>query len=165
MDDEQVAFYKVNLREIEEIGWENEGRRGFSRAISEALGRKPSSTDVMERHPFDVEVLRVPPGATPYRYHSHSAQWEYYQVIAGYGTVRHDRGRSEVEIGDCFLFKPGQAHQFTNDSTSESDLVILVGADNPIGESYHYPDQAMWIVNSPESRYVIQHPERTERRD
>ncbi len=27
-----------------------------------------------------------------------------------------------------------------------------------------HPEEATWIVNSPESRYVVQHPERTERR-
>jgi len=162
MGDEPAEFQKVNLRDLEEVGWEKEGRRGFGKMISEALGRKPDSTDLMERHPFDVEVLRVPPRETPYRFHSHSAQWEYYQVIAGSGTVRHDHGQTGIESGDCFLFKPGQAHQLINDS--HSDLVILVVADNPIGESYHYPKEAMWIVNSPESRYVVQHPERTEPR-
>ncbi len=83
-------------------------------------------------------------------------------VISGSGTVRHDHGRMVIESGDCFLFKPDQAHQLVNDS--DSDLVILVVADNPIGESYHYPEEAMWIVDSPESRYVVQHPERTEPR-
>ncbi|MGH7755874.1 MAG: hypothetical protein ACREM8_06260 [Vulcanimicrobiaceae bacterium] len=62
MSDERGKFQKVNLRDIEEFGWENEGRRGFGKEISEALGRKPDSTDLMERHPFDVEFVRVPPG-------------------------------------------------------------------------------------------------------
>ncbi|MGH7755873.1 MAG: cupin domain-containing protein [Vulcanimicrobiaceae bacterium] len=81
-------------------------------------------------------------------------------MISGSGTVRHDHGRTAIESGDCFIFKPGRAHQLINDSPA--DLVILVVADNPTGESYHYPDEAMWIVNSPESGYVVQHPTRRE---
>ena len=156
------SFRKVNLRDIPEFSWSHEGRTGFGRQISEALGRVPGSTDLMERHPFDVELLRVPPGTVPYRYHSHSAQWEFYYVLSGTATVRHHDGNAHIEAGDSFLFKPGEAHQLINDSGD--DLLIFVIADNPVGESYHYPDEAMWIVNSPESRYVVQHPERLERR-
>lgn len=69
---------KVNTNEMEEHAWSSPkgGFGGSSREVSEALGRKPASTDLMERHPFDVEILRVPPGKRPYPYHSHSAQWE-----------------------------------------------------------------------------------------
>jgi len=56
---------------------------GASKSVSEALGRKPQSTDLNERHPFDVEILRIPAGKIPYPYHSHSAQWEFYHVISG----------------------------------------------------------------------------------
>jgi hypothetical protein len=42
---------------------------GAGKEISEALGRKPKSTDLNERHPFDVEILRIPPGKAPYSYH------------------------------------------------------------------------------------------------
>ena len=56
---------------------------GYGKEISEALGRKPGSTDLNERHPFDVEICRISPGKTPYLYHSHSAQWEFYHVISG----------------------------------------------------------------------------------
>ncbi len=52
MGDEPAEFQKVNLRDLEEVGWEKEGRRGFGKMISEALGRKPDSTDLMERHPI-----------------------------------------------------------------------------------------------------------------
>ena len=33
--------------------------RGAGKEISEALGRKPQSTDLNERHPFDVEICRI----------------------------------------------------------------------------------------------------------
>ncbi len=123
---------------------------GFSKAVSEALGRDPSSTDLMQRHPFDVEIVRVPPGKAPYVYHSHSAQWEFYHVIAGSGQVRHDGGTTPIETGDAFLFKPGEAHQIFN--SGDTDLVFYCIADNPLGESTHYPDSDKFSVRSPERR-------------
>jgi uncharacterized cupin superfamily protein len=154
----QHMFQKVNVADVAEIRKTKEGRIGFRRPISEALGREPKSLDLSKRHPFDVEVLRVPPHSIPYRYHSHSAQWEYYQVISGSGIVRHAEGITPIEAGDAFLFKPGEPHQIRNDG--DEDLLVLIVADNPIGESFHYPDEAMWIVNSPGSHYVVRHPER-----
>ena len=60
--------------EIDEVAWTSPQGRfvGAGKQISEALGRKPRSHDLNERHPFDVELLRIPPGATPYPYHAHS---------------------------------------------------------------------------------------------
>jgi uncharacterized cupin superfamily protein len=129
---------------------------GASRSISEALGRKPQSLDSNERHPFDVEILRIPPGSIPYPYHSHSAQWEFYHVISGSGEVRHAEGTTEVEAGDAFLFKPGEPHQLINNS--DGDMVIYVVADNPIGESVYYHDSKKWAVRSPEWRVMRGEP-------
>lgn len=125
---------------------------GAGKEISEELGRKPSSTDLNERHPFDVEISRIPPGKSACPYHSHSAQWEFYHVISGRGSVRHKDGTTAIETGDAFIFKPGEAHQIINNS--EQDLIIYVVADNPIGESCHYPDSGKWLVRSPESRLI-----------
>ncbi len=151
-------FRKVNVADISEIGKTKEGRIGFLRPISEALGREPKSLDLSKRHPFDVEVLRVPPHSIPYRYHSHSAQWEYYQVISGTGVVRHANGETPIAPGDAFIFKPDEPHQIRNDS--DGDLTVLIVADNPIGESAYYPDENMWLVYSPQPRYAVQHPDR-----
>lgn len=145
---------KVNTNNLEEYTWSSPKGKfvGAGKGISEALGRKPQSTDLRERHPFDVEICRIPPGKTPYPYHSHSAQREFYHVIAGRGVVRHQDGVTPVEAGDAFIFEPGQPHQITNDGTG--DLVLYVVADNPIGESCHYPDSNKWIVRSPERRLI-----------
>jgi hypothetical protein len=72
-----VTMRKINTNEMEEISWASpkEKFQGFGKEVSEGLGRKPGSTDLLERHPFDVEILRIAPGKTPYPYHSHSAQW------------------------------------------------------------------------------------------
>ena len=116
------------------------------------MGRKPQSTDLNERHPFDVEICRVPPGKSSCPYHSHSAQWEFYHVISGKGQIRDGKGLTAVESGDVFIFKPDEAHQVINDS--EEELIMYIVADNPIGETCHYPDSNKWLVRSPERRLI-----------
>ena len=145
---------KINIKDIPEFTWSSPKGKfgGAGKEVSEALGRKPQSTDLMERHPFDVEITRLAPGQVPYPYHSHSAQWEFYQVISGHGVVRHEGGTEPIAPGDAFIFGPGEAHQFSNNGSE--DLVVFVVADNPVGESCHYPDSQKWIVRSPERRLI-----------
>lgn len=140
---------KANLSAIPEMSWTSPkgAFAGFGKQVSEVLGRDPASTDLLKRHPFDVEILRVAPGKTPYPYHSHSAQWEFYWVVSGRGTVRDQEGTTPIGEGDTFLFRPGEPHQLINDS--DADLVVCVVADNPLGESCHYPDSKKWLVRSP----------------
>lgn len=141
---------KVNTERLDEESWQSpKGTyQGFGKEVSIALGRQPASTDLTERHPFDVEILRVPPGKKPYPYHSHSAQWEFYHVISGEGVARDEEGETPIVQGDAFIYRPGEAHQLIN--TGETDLVVYVVADNPLGESCHYPDSGKWLVRSPE---------------
>src|SRR5882672_3754906 len=104
---------KVNTNDIVEEPWSSlKGKFACAaKEVSEALGRKPLSTDLKERHPFDVEICRIPPGKSAYPYHSHSAQWEFYHVISGEGIVRHKDGTTALEAGDAFIFQPGQPHE------------------------------------------------------
>ena len=145
---------KVNTNAMAEVSWSSPKGKfaGFGKEVSEEIGRKPASTDLMERHPFDVEITRIPPGKTPCPFHSHSAQWEFYHVIAGRGMVRDQNGNTTIESGDAFIFAPGEPHQLINIGTE--DLILYVVADNPIGESCHYPDSQKWIVRSPERRLI-----------
>jgi len=149
---------KINTKELMEETWSSpKGKfNGASREISVALGRKPLSTDLRERHPFDVEIVRIPPGKTPYPFHLHRAQWEFYHVISAHGIVRHQDGNATIEPGDAFIFEPGQPHQLFNDGSE--DLLIFVVADNPIGESCYYPDTKKWLVRSPERRLIRSEP-------
>jgi uncharacterized cupin superfamily protein len=148
----------INSHELAEETWSSpKGRfQGAGKEISEALGRKPQSTDLNERHPFDVEIVRIPAGKVPYPYHQHSAQWEFYHVISGTGSVRHKEGITVIKSGDAFLFKPGEPHQLINESAA--DLILYVVADNPIGESTYYPDSKKWGVRDPERRMMRSAP-------
>jgi uncharacterized cupin superfamily protein len=145
---------KINTNELHEETWFSPKGKfaGAGKQVSEALGRKPASMDLKERHPFDVEICRIPRGKSAYPYHSHSAQWEFYHVISGKGVVRDQGGTTPVVAGDAFLFEPGQPHQITSDPGE--DLILYVVADNPIGESTHYPDSKKWAVRSPERKLV-----------
>lgn len=145
---------KVNIKDITEDSFSSPKGKfgGASKNISIALGRKPASTDLNERHPLDVEIARIPPGKTAYPYHSHSAQWEFYYVLSGKGIVRHKDGMMPVEAGDAFIFPPEEPHTFANDGAE--DLQIMIVADNPIGESAYYPDSKKWLVRSPERRLM-----------
>lgn len=148
----------VNTHELPEESWTSPKGKyaGAGKQVSEALGRKPRSTDLRERHPFDIEIVRIPAGKIAYPFHSHSAQWEFYHVIAGRGRVRHQDGVSEIRTGDAFLFQPEEPHQLINDSAEE--LVVYVVADNPMGETCHYPDSGKWLVRSPERRILRSEP-------
>jgi uncharacterized cupin superfamily protein len=149
---------KVNVNNLEEFAWTSPKGKfaSVSKLISEGLGRKDSSTDLMERHPFDIEIARIPAGKMNCPYHSHSAQWEFYYVISGSGIARDDAGQHAIESGDAFIYKPSEAHQLINNS--EDELVLFVVADNPIGESGYYPDSKKWLVRSPERTLIRSNP-------
>lgn len=149
---------KVNTREVKEETWTSPKGKFASndREISRALGRVPTSTDLNLRHPFDVEICRIPPGKAVCPYHSHSAQWEFYHVIEGSGQVRDESGLTDIEPGDAFLFRPDEPHQIINHS--QADLILYLVADNPLGETCYYPDSKKWLVRSPERRLLRSEP-------
>ena len=137
---------KVNLKEI--VEGERKSPAGkyhkYFKEISVALGRDPKSLDLEKRHPFDLALVRVPPGKSYCPYHAESAQWELYLVISGCGNVRDSSGVTEVRAGDAFLFKPGEAHQLS--CAGDEDFVYYIIADNPLNDSCYYPDSGKWAV-------------------
>jgi uncharacterized cupin superfamily protein len=145
---------KLNLRDIPDESWVSpKGIYGGSgKEISIALGRAASSADPRNRHPFDVELCTIPAGKKPCPFHSHSAQWEFYHVVTGHGIVRHSEGEESIEPGDSFIFGPGEPHQLINNA--DADLVVLIVADDPMGESCHYPDSNKWLVRSPTHKLI-----------
>ena len=137
---------KVNLKDVEWVERQSPkgkfGRR--SKNISVALGREPESLDLAKRWPFDLALVSIPKGQTLCPYHSHSAESEMYLVVSGKGSVRDKDGWTEVSAGDAFFFGPGEAHQLLN--AGEEDFVYYVIADNPRGDSCHYPDSGKFAV-------------------
>ena len=137
---------KVNLRDVQEEERRSPGGKyhKFVKDISIALGREPSSLDLIKRHPFDVALVRIPKGKSYCPYHGHSAESEFYVVVSGRGQIRDKSGTTEVDAGDAFFFPPGEAHQLSN--TSDEDFIYYVIADNPRGDSCYYPDSGKWAV-------------------
>jgi uncharacterized cupin superfamily protein len=147
---------KINLQEVPEE--ERRSPKGkfhkFVKDISIALGRDRKSLDLAKRHPFDLAMVRIPPGRSYCPYHSHGAESEFYLVISGRGRARDKSGLTEVGAGDAFFFGPGEPHQLTN--TGDEDFVYYVIADNPRGDSCYYPDSGKWAVpgDGPEEAIV-----------
>jgi len=137
---------KINMTEIpREQGSSPRGRyRRISQDISRALRLTNGLAKSGLRQPFEVELVRLPPGAINWPYHSHSAQWELYMVVAGRGMVRTPSGLTPIREGDCLLHPPGEAHQFTN--TGATDLIYYIIADNPASDVCHYPDTGKFAL-------------------
>jgi len=137
---------KVNLKDVEEqVRQSPKGKFGRrSKNISVALGRDPESLDLTKRHPFDLALVSIPKGKSLCPYHSHSSESELYLVVSGRGSIRDRDGSTIVTVGDAFCFGPGEAHQLTN--AGDEDFVYYVIADNPRGDSCHYPDSGKFAV-------------------
>ncbi|HEV2318185.1 MAG TPA: cupin domain-containing protein [Verrucomicrobiae bacterium] len=140
-----------------EVAWSSPKGKfaGAGKELSEELGRKPDSTDLNERHPFDVEISPIPAEKSPCPCHSHSAQSEFYHVISGSGTARHKHGTTPIEPGDAFIFKPNEPRQIFKNGAQ--DLIFYIVADNPFNKSYYYPDSKKWSVPIPGRRALRSH--------
>ena len=92
--------------------------------------------------PFEFAVLRVPPGAANFPFHSHAAEWEFYHIVAGTAVMRAGKRRVKVKAGDCLMCPPGEAHQLIN--TGRKDLVYHVVANNSVADIWRYPDSGKW---------------------
>jgi uncharacterized cupin superfamily protein len=137
---------KINLAEITiERSRSPKGQyRRLSQHISQALAGVNGIGISGLAQPFEVELVRVPAGATNWPFHSHSVKWELYMIIAGRGQVRTPAGVADVREGDCIMHPPGEAHQITN--TGATDLVYYIVSDNPPSDVRHFPDTNKWLV-------------------
>lgn len=116
----------------------------FRRHISEALGAPREAGIAGGGHPFEVELTRLPPGATNFPFHAHAAQWELYIVLSGAGELRAGDTVSPIAAGDTFVCPPGEPHQLKNNGSA--DLLYYVIADNPPADVIHYPDSDKWFI-------------------
>ena len=142
-----------------EINWvEQHSPRGrfhlFRRHISEALGAPRDIGAAGGAHPFEVELTKLPPGATNFPFHAHAAQWEFYIIISGSGQVRAGDSVTAVIAGDSFVCPPGEPHQLKN--TGAADLLYYVIADNPPADVITYPDSNKWFVKPQRKSFTMQ---------
>lgn len=105
-------------------------------------------------HPFNLELVKVPPGKAACPFHSHTTQWELFVIISGSGTVRADKKRFKVGPGDVFMHPPGEAHQLIN--TGKKWLHLYIIADNPPVDIFYYPDSDKWGLR-PHGKFFRQH--------
>jgi uncharacterized cupin superfamily protein len=132
-----------------EIPWiERRSPRGrfhlFRRHISQALGAPFDKGVSGGGHPFDVELARLPPGATNFPFHAHAAQWELYLIRSGSGQLRTSETTVPIMAGDAVICTPGDAHQLKN--TGSEDLLYYVIADHPQADVGFYPDSNKWFI-------------------
>ena len=139
---------KVNLNSLKEV--EHKSPKGrfntIYRNIAAAFRRKAAGPSLPGRPPFEVEHVRVPPGARNFPFHSHSAEWEFYLIVSGNGTVRAGEKRSKIRPGDCLMCPPGEPHQLINNG--DEDLVYYVVADNAPTDFWYYPDSGKFGARS-----------------
>lgn len=136
---------KINLADLpwEESRSPKGAHHSFSKEISKALG---AGRNIWPKsgHPFDLSLVRLPPGKAVCPFHSHTAQHELFVILSGEGTIRANDERHAVKAGDAFIHPPGEAHQILN--TGAEDLLFYVVADNPPVDIFHYPDSGKWGV-------------------
>src|SRR5215471_40120 len=105
-----MGMIKINLTgiPIEKVT----SPRGQYRCLTQDISRALSGLNGLGKaglvQPFQVELIRLPPGAVNWPYHSHSAQWELYLILSGRGHVRTPEGFTDVREGDCVLHPPGE---------------------------------------------------------
>ena len=129
--------------------------RGRYRELSLALGGKRDAGSADGGHPFDVSIEVLAPGETCCPYHAHAAQWEFFYILEGEGTVRRDGDRFTVGPGDAILHPPGEAHQIRN--TGTGDLRYMIVADNPPVDACVYPDSGKAHVLVPGGKMIVRH--------
>lgn len=145
----------INLKDIPTKNFTSPGGKYSAsyQDISEALGADVSGEDKNKSHPFDLELCTIPAGKSLCPYHSHSAQWELYIVVAGKGIIRGPEDEIfEVVTGDSFIFKPAEAHQIS--AAADEALTYYIIADNPEGEACYYPDSDKWLVRMGKDRHI-----------
>ena len=141
---------KANLAAIKADNWRSPGGKfgAWGKTLNPAAGA-PDAEASIAKWPFEVELSGIAPGKTYGPYHCHAAQWEFYLVVSGVLTVRHEGGESEAKPGDFFMFGPGEYHQLSNRSDSEVTYYCI--ADNPVTDHCYFPDSKKWLVRLPKS--------------
>lgn len=123
-------MWKVNINDVptehREWSWESGNYDRYRQNISVALGNSEEA-----RHPFDVELTRVPPGQKPCPVHEHSHWTEFFIVVSGTGEVTRNDEKARVGSGDCFIQPAGTRHRIANASETEDLVYYVIANEHP----------------------------------
>jgi uncharacterized cupin superfamily protein len=138
---------RINLNDIPWV--ERKSPKGrfhrFRRDIAQAFEHPKTGPKLPGQAPFEVELVRLPPGAANFPFHSHATEWEFYLIVSGTGKIRAGKLTRALRAGDCVLNPPGEPHQIIN--TGKGDLLYYVLANNAPADIYYYPDSDKWGVS------------------
>ena len=124
----------------------------YRRHMSIALGGKKDVGTWGGGFPFDVELARIPAGKINYPLHAHAAQWEYYIVLSGAGTIVDSEGRNhDIGKGSHVVCPPNEAHQIKN--TGDEDLTYYIVSDHHPADVITYPKTGKRLIK-PEYRVL-----------
>ncbi len=93
-------------------------------------------------------AVRLRPGEHYCPYHWHTAEEEFFVVMAGAPTLRTPRGTFALRTGDVIAFPadPNGAHRIWNDDATDA-LVLMVAKLDPADVCF-YPDSRKVLVES-----------------
>lgn len=124
-----MGSWKINLNDVpeehQEWSWQDGKYERYRRHISVALGNTEDN-----RHPFDAEYTRVPPGARPCPVHAHTHMWEFFIVVSGRAIVQRNGESVEAVEGDCFMQPAGTRHRIRNASETEDLVYYVIGNEH-----------------------------------
>jgi uncharacterized cupin superfamily protein len=149
----EIVMKKCN---IDELPWE-EGKspkgkfHQFSKDISGGLGSARAPLPASGRHPFEIELVRIPAGAVNWPYHSHSAEHELYLIVSGTARVRSPGGIVQARAGDVIHHPPGEAHQMSNPGPDDLTYYVIANnviAGDSVADECYYPDSDKWATPS-----------------
>ena len=144
---------KANLADLVGETWQSRSGKfkNWGKTLNPSNG-DANAEQALDKWPFEVELSGIPPGAVMGPYHCHAAQWEFYLVVSGTVTVRHEEGETEARPGDFFMFGPGENHQLSNKTATEVTYYCI--ADNPVTDCCYLPDSKKWLVRIPKREAI-----------
>lgn len=127
----------INIKDLEykEFGKGNKFRAERAEISSKIGGEK-----------LGYSVIRLRPGKRAWPLHAHHVIEEFFYIIEGEGTLRHEGEEYTVKAGDfiCSPADPTQPHQIVN--TSNEDLVYLALSTMDHTDVMLYPESGKYGV-------------------
>lgn len=116
-------------------------------------GRWRDFSALLSTRTFTVDIHTIWPGQYREPYHRHTAQLDFFAILAGRGHMIIGQERYAVRAGDCLYFPPGISHALHN--TSELPLSALVFATRDPSDAVEYPPLPASLQEPPKSSSLI----------